>query len=193
MRKAGETESAAGPLAAFLIANKVVDTGTVVVEQCHGLDRPSLIEVRVQGENVEIVGRCVDTARGFLTVNGRLAKLIHLAILAGWEAIVCLFTSSSALSHSLDGKGHSARSCSGSINLHAPSLREPFGFAVHSEWVDEAAFELHATLPHRLQFLAPAEALLTHPVQGLRLRQIGGGGGAALGREPGPPTRAPLG
>jgi quinol monooxygenase YgiN len=59
------------------------------------------------------------------------------------------------------------------------SVREPFVFAVHSEWVDEAAFELHATLPHTVHFLAAAEALLTHPVQGLRLRKIGGGPGAA--------------
>ena len=58
------------------------------------------------------------------------------------------------------------------------SLREPFVFAIHSEWVDEASFELHATLPHTVRFLAAAETLLTHPVQGLRLRQIGGGAGA---------------
>jgi trans-2,3-dihydro-3-hydroxyanthranilate isomerase len=44
------TGSAAGPLAAFLIANKVVDAGTVVVEHGHGLDRPSRIEVRVKGD-----------------------------------------------------------------------------------------------------------------------------------------------
>jgi quinol monooxygenase YgiN len=50
-------------------------------------------------------------------------------------------------------------------------------FAVHSEWVDEGAFELHATLLHTRQFLKTAETLLTHPVQGLRLRQIGGGPG----------------
>ena len=54
------------------------------------------------------------------------------------------------------------------------SLRKPFVFAIHSEWVDEASFELHATLPHTARFLAAAETLLTHPVQGLRLRQIGG-------------------
>jgi len=64
------------------------------------------------------------------------------------------------------------------------SLREPFVFAVHSEWVDEAGFEFHATLPHAVQFLAAAEALLTHPVQRLRLRQIGGGAGAATRGEP---------
>ncbi len=58
------------------------------------------------------------------------------------------------------------------------SLREPFVFAVHSEWVDEASFELHTTLPHTVEFLAAAETMLTHPVQGLRLRHIGGGPGA---------------
>lgn len=63
------TGSAAGPLAAFLIAKEVVATGIVIVEQGHGLDRPSRIEVRVQGDKVEIVGRCVVTARGFLTVT----------------------------------------------------------------------------------------------------------------------------
>jgi quinol monooxygenase YgiN len=58
------------------------------------------------------------------------------------------------------------------------SLREPSVFAVHSEWSDEASFELHATLPHTVRFFAAAETLLTHPVQGLRLRRIGGGAGA---------------
>ena len=58
------------------------------------------------------------------------------------------------------------------------SLREPPVFAVHSEWIDEAAFECHANLPHTVRFLAAAETLLTHPVQGLRLRHIAGGAGA---------------
>src|SRR5262249_12810376 len=54
-------------------------------------------------------------------------------------------------------------------------------FAVHSECVDEAAFELHATLPQARQFLAAAEKLLTHRLQGLRLQHIGGGRGARPG------------
>lgn len=53
------------------------------------------------------------------------------------------------------------------------SIREPLAFAIHSEWTDEAAFELHAQLPHTVRFLGAAEALLTHPVQGLRSREIG--------------------
>jgi quinol monooxygenase YgiN len=57
------------------------------------------------------------------------------------------------------------------------SVREPIEFAIYSEWVDEAAFDLHATLPHTVAFIAAAEKLLTHPIKGLRLRQIGGGPG----------------
>ena len=58
------------------------------------------------------------------------------------------------------------------------SIREPKVFAIYSEWVDEAAFELHARLPHTVRFLEAAEKLLTHPVQGLRTREIGEGVGA---------------
>jgi quinol monooxygenase YgiN len=67
----------------------------------------------------------------------------------------------------------------GCLSIHAfESLREPFVFAIHSEWVDEAAFESHVTLPHTARFLGAAEELLTHPVQGLRSREIAGGAGA---------------
>jgi quinol monooxygenase YgiN len=58
------------------------------------------------------------------------------------------------------------------------SLFEPFVFAIHSQWIDEASFEVHATSPHTVQFLEAAETPLTHPVRGLRLHQIGGGPGA---------------
>jgi quinol monooxygenase YgiN len=61
------------------------------------------------------------------------------------------------------------------------SLREPFLFAIHSEWADEAAFEGHAQLPHTVRFLATAEKLLTHPVHALRSREIGGGAGSGAG------------
>jgi quinol monooxygenase YgiN len=57
------------------------------------------------------------------------------------------------------------------------SIGEPARFAIHSEWMDEAAFELHALLPHTVRFLAAAKELLTHPVDGLRVREIAGGVG----------------
>jgi quinol monooxygenase YgiN len=52
------------------------------------------------------------------------------------------------------------------------SAGDPRTFAIHSEWTSEAAFEQHAALPHTARFLAAAAELLTHPVQGLRLREI---------------------
>jgi quinol monooxygenase YgiN len=59
------------------------------------------------------------------------------------------------------------------IAIHAyESLREPDVFAIYSEWTDEAAFELHARLPHTVRFLEAADKLLTHPVEGLRTREI---------------------
>jgi quinol monooxygenase YgiN len=70
----------------------------------------------------------------------------------------------------------------GCLAIHVfESLREPPMFAIHSEWVDEAAFELHARLPHTVRFLQAAKELLTHPVEGLRSREIGGGAGAGAG------------
>jgi len=55
------------------------------------------------------------------------------------------------------------------------SLREPTVFSIRSEWVDEAAFDPHAQLPHAIRFLHAAETLLTHPIQGLRSQEIAGG------------------
>jgi len=70
------------------------------------------------------------------------------------------------------------RAETGCLGIHVyESLRTPFAFAIHSEWMDEAAFELHAQLPHTLRFLDAAEGFLPHPVQGLRAREIGGCGG----------------
>ncbi len=67
----------------------------------------------------------------------------------------------------------------GCLAIHVfESLRGPIGFAIHSEWVDEAAFELHARLPHTVRFLEAAKSLLAHPVEGLRSREIAGGSGA---------------
>lgn len=66
----------------------------------------------------------------------------------------------------------------GCLAIHVfESLREPFVFAIHSQWADEAAFELHAKLPHTVRFLEAAKRCLSHPVQGSRMTQIAGGVG----------------
>jgi quinol monooxygenase YgiN len=65
------------------------------------------------------------------------------------------------------------RAESGCLSIRTfESLREPVVFSIHSAWVDEAAFELHVQLPHTVRFLGAAERLLTHPVQGVRTREI---------------------
>ena len=72
------------------------------------------------------------------------------------------------------------RTESGCLAIHAfETSREPQVFAIHSEWVDEAAFEYHAGLPHTVRFLEASKELLTHAVEGLRTREIGGGAGVA--------------
>ena len=61
----------------------------------------------------------------------------------------------------------------GCLSIHAfESLREPAEFAIHSEWIDEAAFEQHSQMPHTVRFVEAAGKLLPHPIQGLRSHEI---------------------
>jgi quinol monooxygenase YgiN len=53
------------------------------------------------------------------------------------------------------------------------STREPRLFYIHSEWSDEAAFEIHAELPHTRRFVAAVSELIAHPLHAVRTRQIG--------------------
>ena len=43
------------------------------------------------------------------------------------------------------------------------SVRDPRLFWIHSRWVDEAAFNLHANLPNTDRFVERAEQLIDHP------------------------------
>lgn len=52
------------------------------------------------------------------------------------------------------------------------AAHDPRVFAIHSEWTNDAAFDLHATLPHTRRFLTEGAALLTHEIHGLRLRNL---------------------
>ena len=44
------------------------------------------------------------------------------------------------------------------------SVREAGEFYVHSRWRDQAAFEIHASLSHTVQFVSTVEALIDHPL-----------------------------
>ena len=62
----------------------------------------------------------------------------------------------------------------GCMRIHLyEALRDPLVFYIHSEWVDEAAFDAHRKLPHMTRFLGHMGGLTTHPVKGIRTKQIG--------------------
>lgn len=50
------------------------------------------------------------------------------------------------------------------------STRDPLLFYVHSRWINEAAFELHASLPHTVSFIDRAQQLIDHPLDVTRAR-----------------------
>lgn len=43
-------------------------------------------------------------------------------------------------------------------------VRDPQLFFIHSLWTDEAAFDVHAGLPHTVRFLATVQPLIDHPL-----------------------------
>jgi quinol monooxygenase YgiN len=45
------------------------------------------------------------------------------------------------------------------------SARDPRLHWIHSRWRDEAAFELHATLPHTVRFIERVRDLIDHPLE----------------------------
>jgi quinol monooxygenase YgiN len=48
------------------------------------------------------------------------------------------------------------------------SICDPRVFYIHSRWKDEAAFDLHAKLPHTVKFVESVEPLLDHRVEAQR-------------------------
>ena len=61
----------------------------------------------------------------------------------------------------------------GCVQIHAyRSTRDPQLFYIHSRWVDEAAFETHAGLPHTVRFVEQIQALIDHPFEATRATPI---------------------
>ena len=61
----------------------------------------------------------------------------------------------------------------GCIEINAyRSTRDPRLFFIHSHWRDEAAFEVHATLPHTRQFIERVQTLIDHPLDISRTRPL---------------------
>lgn len=61
----------------------------------------------------------------------------------------------------------------GCLSFHTfRSTRDRRLFYIHSRWVDEAAFQLHAELPHTVRFLKRVDALLDQPRDVTRTEMI---------------------
>ena len=61
----------------------------------------------------------------------------------------------------------------GCLASHAyGSTRDPRLFFIHSRWVDEAAFEIHAEMPHTVRFLERVQPLIDHPLDVTRARSL---------------------
>jgi quinol monooxygenase YgiN len=55
------------------------------------------------------------------------------------------------------------------------SIRDGRLFYLHSCWVDEAAFDLHATLLHTQRFIETVAPLIDHPLEVSRTRPLENG------------------
>jgi len=53
------------------------------------------------------------------------------------------------------------------------SIRDPRVFFVHSRWVDDDAFEIHAGMPHTVRFIEEVEPLIDHPLEVERTHVMG--------------------
>ncbi len=62
----------------------------------------------------------------------------------------------------------------GCLSFHIfRSMRDRRLFYIHSRWVDETAFQVHAGLPHTVRFLERVDALLDQPRDVTRTQLIG--------------------
>lgn len=61
----------------------------------------------------------------------------------------------------------------GCLSIHAfRSGRDRRLFYIHSRWKDEAAFEVHAGLPHTVRFIERVAPLIDHPLDVNRTERI---------------------
>jgi len=61
----------------------------------------------------------------------------------------------------------------GCLRIHAfRSVRDRRLFYIHSRWKDEAAFEVHAGLPHTVRFIERVAPLIDHPLDVNRTERI---------------------
>jgi quinol monooxygenase YgiN len=52
------------------------------------------------------------------------------------------------------------------------SVRDPQMFYLHSRWIDQAAFEVHAELSRTTRFVAQMQTLIDHPFEAARTTRL---------------------
>lgn len=78
-----------------------------------------------------------------------------------------------AVAAAVRGQLDPVRAEAGCLSIEAyGSTRDPRLFFLYSRWIDEAAFDLHATLPHTVHFLERIQPLIDHPLDVTRARSI---------------------
>ena len=74
--------------------------------------------------------------------------------------------------HAREGE-ESAVEEAGCLSFHTfRSMRNRRLFYIHSRWVDEAAFQAHAGLPHTIRFIQCVEPLIDNPLDVTRAQRI---------------------
>jgi quinol monooxygenase YgiN len=75
----------------------------------------------------------------------------------------------SQLRDALAGVVEPTRTEPGCMRIHFyESIRGPLIYFIHSVWIDEAAFEAHAELPHTRRFVGVVGDLIANPFQAVR-------------------------
>ena len=66
-----------------------------------------------------------------------------------------------------------SRQEAGCLGIHGfRSIRDPRLFYIHSRWVDEAAFDRHADLPHTVEFIKRVEQPTEDPLDVTRAQMF---------------------
>jgi quinol monooxygenase YgiN len=61
----------------------------------------------------------------------------------------------------------------GCLGIHGfRSIHDPQLFYIHARWVNEAAFDRHADLPHTVEFVKEVEQLIDHPLDVTRAQMF---------------------
>jgi quinol monooxygenase YgiN len=78
-----------------------------------------------------------------------------------------------AIAEAINNVLGSTREEPGCLSIHAfHSISDTRLFFIHSRWVSEEAFEIHAALPHTVRFIERVGPLIDHPLDVARTEML---------------------